>query len=234
MKRYAPTSAVVLAACMLTGCVVQSVHPFATQKTKKRLPGIEDKWRLVSIGKSGKKKENMGDEPWAFSRRDIRAPGGIEKKSPGAAFDVVYFEVKNTVFASITAGDPGDSANEWWLLHVIPVHELCRVDLDDDKLVLTPLDSEWLKKKIRSKKVSLSHIVVDDNRWLFTATSEEWIAFLKEHCDDDDAFNSRFAHHFERADEVENESGEDAGPNGDAEEKDAGNEAPEDSKSVQQ
>jgi hypothetical protein len=72
-------------------------------------------------------------------------------------------------------------------VNTLPVHTLCKVELEGDRLTLKPISYSWMETAIEEKKVSLPYMVGKDLIF-FTATPEQWEAFLKEHGKDPEVF----------------------------------------------
>lgn len=174
---------------LLSGCYVQSLHPFYLAETQIEFPEIAGPWQPVD--ETTKEPEGT---PWTFEKNTIIT----FHDDVASEIEVHYFEVEGRVFADWTAGDLDDEAppNPYWVTHVVPTHSVFRVRHTEQALVLTPLDIDWLDKALKAGDLSLSHVVVDDDRRIFTVSPEIWTRFLIEYGDDPEAFNPDKAYHF--------------------------------------
>ena len=170
----------------LSGCYVQSLHPFYMEETRIEYREIEGQWQPVD--------DDEGETPWTFEKNTILT---YQDDVP-SEIEVRYFEVDGLLFADWTAGDLDDEAppNLFWATHVVPTHSVFRVDLDEQTLALTPLDIDWLDKALKAGVLSLSHVMVDDDRRVFTVSPEIWTRFLIEYGDDSEAFDPDDTYHF--------------------------------------
>lgn len=166
---------------MLAGCIVQSIYPFYTKESISEIPGIEGEWSLLND--NGKPQPV---KPWSFSKNKILAN---DEHGTQGTLKAVYFKAGGSFFLDTTAEDPSKETNEYWTMHVFPVHIVTRVDINENKLTLTPVDLSWLEKAMETGGVDLPHIMQkEDNSLIFTASAEQWMVFLKKYSNDKDAF----------------------------------------------
>ncbi len=166
---------------VLSGCIVQSVQPFYAASSIVQVPGIEGEWAMLDA--KGKARDQNA---WNFGRDRVIT---YDDQGARGELKVTYFRVGDGYFADATADEPSAGTSSWWVMHVVPVHTVSRVVLTDDSLVIVPLSFAWMKRAIREQRVSLPSI-----RWdaaddlVFTATSEEWLAFLEKFGSNTDVF----------------------------------------------
>ena len=180
MKRIAPILAVLLA-----GCIVQSFHPFYTDKSKVALPQLNGEWDAVTA--FGEKVDATNSPPWHISSDQIIA---YDSDSLSSKVEVVFFKLSGQLFCDSTAGDIGDSKTpEYWAWHVRRIHTVTKVETNCDLLTFKPLDIDWLTNGIAAGRVSLSCLTQrGDNLPLFTATPADWERFLARYAKNPDAF----------------------------------------------
>ncbi|TAN37869.1 MAG: hypothetical protein EPN25_14940 [Nitrospirae bacterium] len=185
-----------LLSVVLSGCFIQSFHPFYTEGSLIDLPEITGAWQLVSQGS-----ENLADqyrEPWQFEKNRI----WTFEKGVSSRLDVKYFRVEGTLFADLVMAEPeeGSGPNKWWLLHTVPVHSVCKVQLSGDTVSFNPLNGDWLIGQIKKKKIILSSMQLDEKgeHTVLTASSKELSDFLKKYRDDAGAFPKDNAYTFRR------------------------------------
>lgn len=75
-------------------------------------------------------------------------------------------------------------------------HDILLVKFDSARLSLIPIDSDWLKKSLEAKAVTLSTVAGDTDT--ITASSQELKAFCRQFADDKEAFKPNSAFGFKR------------------------------------
>ncbi|MDT8389688.1 MAG: hypothetical protein RRC34_04165 [Lentisphaeria bacterium] len=182
----------------LCGCYVQSLNTFFTDDLKIELSDIEGQW--VSVAQAGEAMEGEKITPWVFGEETI---GTYDGKNNFSELDVTYFKIGETVYMDFTAGEPGDDfekvCNSFWVAGITPVHSLCKVILQGDTLVMIPMSYEWFEKRIKEKTLKLHYVKAgEESLPVFTVSSKEWVAFLKQHGDDKTLFNEKYRYVFSR------------------------------------
>lgn len=179
--------AAALAAFLFAGCFVQSFHPYYTKTAICTIPGIEGEWTPID-----KKSDGKPLRPWVI--RGDRIMTYDENGAPGL-LKVVYFRAGESFFIDTIAETPPEGAvNEWWTMHLLPLHIVTRVDMSDNGLTLTPIDFDYMGKALEKGEVRLTYIKrKDDDSVLFTASPEEWIEFLKKYGKDKLVFSDKNA-----------------------------------------
>ncbi len=183
----------ILGAILAAGCIVQSLNPFYTEGAEVELPAILGRWSPAEDGKA-----EEGRKPWRFEARQVVT---YDDDGLGATLDVTYFKVGEHTFVDSSPDEAHDDqdTSEWWNVHLLATHSLCRVTLRGDRLQLRPLDYEWLRDAVREKKAALPHVEMRGReRIVFTATPEEWEIFLRKFGGHDGAFPEEHALAFVR------------------------------------
>lgn len=182
----------------LTGCFVQSIHPFYTDAARVKMPEVLGEWDLVAA--TGEDLSTNGVKPWVFSEGDENRYSILvhDKENAAAQIKAVFFKAGEQVFCDFTAGALPDEMklNTYWVFNVRAVHTVYRADLGGDELKLIPLDFQWVTKAIENKELDLPHIKEEGNDKaipLFTATPAEWGTFLKAHGASTNAFPEKNA-----------------------------------------
>ena len=180
MKRFLTLGMTGLAAAVLAGCV-QSLNPFYTDDAKVTMPGINGAWTMLDDHGVPRKQK-----AWVFGDDEIVT---YSDKGGSGTLDVVYFKVGDTTFMDTTAHSPDETVvSEWWTIHVSPVHLLCRIGTNDNRLILRPLNFDWLKEALSSNEVSLAVVTEKGDPALFYASPGDWMQFLKRYGTNDEAF----------------------------------------------
>jgi hypothetical protein len=181
---------------IFSGCVVQSLNPFYVQDAAVKLPELSGSWYLVKSGSDDSSVDYK--TPWALD--DDGKFRTFDEKGNSGVLEVRFFKVDDIVFMDLCAGDIEESkVNFWWAMHVVPVHTLCRVKADKDQMELVPLDYNWLQDQLKEGKVKLPFLKADsEDIFIFSASSSQWMALLKELKDNKEAFPSEKAYIFKR------------------------------------
>ena len=182
MKRAFPVLFILLA-----GCIVQSFHPFYTDKSKVALPQLNGEWDAITLW--GEDVTNRV-APWRISDNEIVA---YDKDSAPAKIHVTFFKLDSkTLFCDSIAGDIGNDNKvpSYWAWHVRPIHTVTKVEMVGSVLTFRPLDLDWLTNRVATGKSSLLRLSrAEDNHWpLFTASPDDWEKLLTKNANNSDAF----------------------------------------------
>ena len=174
------------------GCITLSIHPFYDNDDVVYDPALVGIW--------GDPDETR--ETWIFKKGDdnsyrlivkqegIIKPDENAKKArvefiPGenpqidGIFNAHMLKLNNKMYLDLypEAPEPG---NEFFKDHVIRAHSILKVEIEGKKLFLTPLDVDWLKSSLKSKKVKIKH-EYRDKQVILTAPTEELQQFVIKH-----------------------------------------------------
>jgi hypothetical protein len=176
MKRT-PFAVVMTIAAFLSGCV-PSLHPLYTDADLAYDPALVGEWS--SEGSS---------ETWTFtgdSEKEYKLVY-VDKDGAKGEFDVHLVKVKDRLFLDFFPKDPELQQNDFYKMHLLPVHTFMKVEQIEPTLIMSPLNPEWLGKYLEENPDAIAHDEVDD-RLVLTAGTKELQAFLLEHVDDKDAW----------------------------------------------
>lgn len=181
---------------LCSGCIVQSLNPFFVKEAAVALPELKGEWLLVSEGKEDVSQKYK--TPWTLD-----GDGNFQTyddKGIGSLLEARFFKVDDAVFVDLYPGDiEQNKINFWWALHVAPVHSVCRVRADKDQMVLVPLDYNWLQDQLKAGKVKLPFLKAEnEDIFIFSASSSEWMKLLKGLKDNGEAFPAEKAYIFKR------------------------------------
>ncbi len=110
-----------------------------------------------------------------------------EQEKPVAAdFEVHLVRIGSQYFLDFYPGAP-NVGDDFYRLHLLPVHTIARITVEPEHLQLSLLDSAWLKKQMDNKSVQLDSNKVDGDV-ILAATTEELQGFVDRFATDDDAF----------------------------------------------
>jgi hypothetical protein len=170
----------VLALCLLlSGCVVGSLNPFYTEDTVVKMPELYGSWYFIQDI------EANDESPMVLSegKMTIYDDKGVPEDAP-----VTFFKVDDTLFIDVFPNR--GRLKEDLVKDQPPVHLVSRVKvISSDKMSFNALDYEWLAKEIEAGTMTLPHQRAgSETDIVFTASSAEWIEFLRQHKDDPRAF----------------------------------------------
>ena len=71
---------------------------------------------------------------------------------------------------------------------------MCKLDIKKSKLAIIPLNLKWFSERIKECTLNIPYVKSKDkdSNFIFTATPEEWITFLKKYKDSEDVFNPEY------------------------------------------
>ena len=181
MKRALPVLLI-----FLSGCLVQSFHPFYTDKSKVALPGLNGEWDAVTIW-GDKAATNL--PPWRISGNELVA---YDSATPSSKIRVTFFKVGERLFCDSAADDVGDGPKlpSYLAQHLRGVHVITKIETNEDTLAFLPLDYDWLTVCLGEGKALLPYLTrAEEKNWmLFTATPADWENFLTTYGSDAKAF----------------------------------------------
>ncbi|HWR97079.1 MAG TPA: hypothetical protein VN317_01520 [Candidatus Methanoperedens sp.] len=112
---------------------------------------------------------------YEFGHRIARRTG----KGISGPIESTFFTIDGQLFLDTTAGKiEEEELDIFWRAQVVPVHLLFKVEVIKDRLLLQPLDDKHVGHFVEEGKADLPHVIVEKNR-LFTASSEQWVEFLR-------------------------------------------------------
>lgn len=174
-----------LSAIVVTGCIVHSVQPFCTERSKVKLPQLDGEWDLLtSFG------DNVAEKhfkPWVFTNDTLTA---WDEAGSRGQINVTYFKVGSRLYCDSIAGDAEDKSVNWyWIWHVRPMHTVSQVEMKDDTVKFRPLDLDWFTNIVARRIYKLPQIDQSDAKWpICTATPQQWEKFLTRYGGDTNAF----------------------------------------------
>ncbi len=170
----------VFAVCFLvSGCVVGSLNPFYTADLVMKMPELYGKWYFIQDI------EANDESPMVLSEGKMTV---YDDKGVPEDAQVTFFKVDETLFIDVFP-DKG-RLKEDLVKDEPPVHLVSRVKIvGPDKMSFNSLDYEWLAKEVEAGNINLSHKpAVTDSDIVFTASSAQWVDFLRQYKDDLRAF----------------------------------------------
>lgn len=71
-------------------------------------------------------------------------------------------------------------------------HSVGKIIIEQEQVKFIPLDYDWLKEELKKGKIKLPYVTLQEyygDILIFLATSSEWMAFLRQHKDNNEAFS---------------------------------------------
>jgi len=159
---------------MSSGCL-RSLHPLYTDKTLHFDQNLVGTWL------------DKDSSVWTFVQTSAKAYELIytEKGSPGR-FDARLVKLGKYTFLDLFPKELV-MQNGFYKFHMIPVHSIIRVWIDEKNLRMSMLDQEWFKNQIEKKKIKLAH-ERRENEFILTASTADLQKFVLKYADDPKAF----------------------------------------------
>ncbi len=92
-------------------------------------------------------------------------------------FETHLFRLENKMFLDVYPEDPSEDINESWIMHMMPMHSIYRVDGIDSLLTLVPIDYDWVKKTVDANPEMLEHTYIHEHL-LIIAPTEKYRQFV--------------------------------------------------------
>lgn len=173
----------VVAAAVLSGCVVQCIQPLFAESECVAYPGLAGTWV---------QKEDDGKEVgvWAFEENERQYKmTHTDEKGRKAIFNVAAGKIGTNIFLDFSLRDPlpGGQLNDLAGAGLIAAHAFVKVVKTNDALLIVAMNYEWLEKHLAENPKAIAHLV-QDKRFIVSASTSELQAFVARHAHDDKAF----------------------------------------------
>ena len=171
--RFIPFT-IIVAAFTISGCL-RSLHPFYTEKTIVFEPKLVGTW------------VDQDSSVWTFVQSEPKAYELVytEKGSPGR-FSAHLVKLGKLMFLDLFPREPV-LQNGFYKFHLVPVHTILRVWIDEDGLRMAMLNHDWFKDQVDKKKVNLAQ-ERRENEIILTASTADLQKFVVKYADDPKAF----------------------------------------------
>ena len=175
----------VLAAAMLSGCVVQCIQPLFAERECVTYPGLAGTWV---------QKEDDGKEigVWTFEENERQYKlAHTDEKGRKAIFNVAAGKIGTNTFFDLSLQDPlpGGQLNDLAGAGLIAAHAFVKVVKTNDALLLFAMNYEWLEKHLSENPKAIAHIV-QDKRFILSGSTAELQSFVARQAHDDKAFGN--------------------------------------------
>jgi hypothetical protein len=175
----------VLAFALLLGCGgcieeladQKAVEPLFAEGDRVSLPAIVGTW------------VSDGDEPFALAIRAVEGDYAVtttEKGRSDRPVAVRLGRLGGALYWDATAL-PGEEHEALRDQHLLPLHSIARIRVEDERLVIAPLRSDWVKAALADASLDTPHVLIEGEP-LLTGSTAELQQLLLAHGDDEDAF----------------------------------------------
>jgi hypothetical protein len=157
-------------ALLIAGCL-PSLHPLYDDKTLIFKEELVGKWM-------------EDDDLWQFTRAgdkeyELRIHDDEEELG---RFSAHLIEIKGMMFLDLFPdSEPLEDLDDFYKIHILPVHTFMKVDQINPNLQLRMIDYDKVKNMLENDPNVIKHEVVDDDRIVLTASTEELQRFVTEH-----------------------------------------------------
>jgi hypothetical protein len=165
-----------------------SLHPLFTDTERTSDPALAGVWQ-------DNQQENTFTLRWFpdgklyFLKTDMKD----QPATPGE-FNAVLGTVGKHRFLEIVPRRPNNiPAKSFFGGHFFQACSFWKVDLDGDKLTLTPLNYQWVEAMVKAKKLEIKHEQQEGGFIILTASTAELKAFVLKYADDKAAFSGTLA-----------------------------------------
>jgi hypothetical protein len=171
---------------LLVGCVPTGVHPFYRETDVIQDPALLGVWKDKPDGK----------ERWTFTPGEGNGYAlEIQSDDQRAVLVAHLFKLGKERFLDLY---PAKLALEEKLeknpysLALIPGHVFFRVLATGPTLRMSSMGLEWLGKELKQHPKAIEHVIMPEDRVVFTAGTEAMQAFIKQHLNDAEAWNEMY------------------------------------------
>lgn len=179
MRKCLAAAALVL---VCAGCI-RTLHPLYTRDDVTFDPAIVGTW---------KPPEEEGKERWVFRKGGPKHYGvtQIDNEGNKGKLEARLVELDGHRFLDFYPEKPQEEENNFYLLHLQPVHTFVKVVGTGETLRLAPMDPRWLQNYLEEHPDALEYQEVEKGPPLLTASTKQLQKFVLKHADDEDAWGS--------------------------------------------
>lgn len=177
MGKTLPLSVALVLALAMSSCV-PSLHPLYTEEDVVFEPDLVGTWS-----------EGDDDDTWTFAQDGGKAYKLVFADEPDTKgeFKVHLVKLEGRLFLDLFPGEPELEANDFYKLHLLPLHTFMQVRRITPTLEMSMIDPDWLGKLLENDPRALPHERTKDHLVL-TAKPKELQAFLLKHAANEDAW----------------------------------------------
>jgi hypothetical protein len=183
------------AAFLLKGCKLFSLHPLYTPSDLVFIPEITGTWRMEDDETMVMIRAEK-DSAYRFTQIDgwdsVHYQLNLTRLGRHIYMDLYPFENCGTFSGTFMTDsqEQGDcSKSENILRNFLPVHSFSRVEMRQDRLVITEFDVDRLKSLFEKNRIRLGHEKLEEEDLiLLTASTDDLRKFIVKYADDPKAF----------------------------------------------
>lgn len=181
MRSIRPSWLLIAITAALVGCI-PSLYPIYTERDVVMRREIVGRWT-----------NGDNSQSWTFSPGEGNAYElvFVDKEGRDANFTAHLTEISEVLFMDLYPKRSSEVDPGFYNLHLVSVHTFFRVGLSEEKLNLSFLDPQWLKRLDQENRGSFLH-VRHDNSVVLTANTARLRGFVAKHLDSEGAFTSPF------------------------------------------
>jgi hypothetical protein len=180
-----PALALAVLAGFLAGCLPTAVHPFYQVADLVQDPGLLGVWRTAE-GKDG----------WTFTQGEGKSYTlEIQIDDQRVVCAAHLFRLGNDRFLDLYPAERALGANlenNPYGIGLVPAHGFLRVHDTTSKLRMSCMGLDWLKERLKRDPRAAAHVMLPDGRVVLTGETEALQAFVKEHINNADAWNTMY------------------------------------------
>jgi DNA-directed RNA polymerase subunit H (RpoH/RPB5) len=168
-----------LLAAILGGCV-PSLHSLFTDKDVFFEPQLVGTWSA-----------EHSKEIWQFTKQaDSNTYEFIYTDENGnkGSFAGTLGRINGMIFLDLFPDNSEIQANDFYKAHLVPAHTFLKIEQIQPTLKMRLMNPDKLGKMLASDPNLLKHEVIEDNRVVITASTQQLQQFMKQHANDEDLF----------------------------------------------
>ena len=166
-----------LLAAILGGCV-PSLHPLYTDKDLAFEEKLSGSW-------------SDSEQIWKFegdSEEKSYELIILDKDLKKGEFTAHLVKIDNMLFLDLFPEKPGLQAHDFYKFHLLRVHTFVRVEQIEPTLQMQMMNPDTIKQMLKNDPNLIKHEIVEEDRIILTASTEQLQKIMKKHANDEDFF----------------------------------------------
>ncbi len=166
-----------LLAAILGGCV-PSLHPLYTDKDLTFEEKLSGSW-------------SDSEQIWKFegdSEEKSYELIILDKDLKKGEFTAHLVKIDNMLFLDLFPEKPGLQAHDFYKFHLLRVHTFVRVEQIEPTLQMQMMNPDTIKQMLKNDPNLIKHEIVEEDRIILTASTEQLQKLMKKHANDEDFF----------------------------------------------
>ena len=165
---------------LLSGCIVQSLHPLYTDEN------VIFDTRLI-----GQWSEEGSEEIWEFSRLDEKRYGCVVyvDEDEKGMLEARLLTIKGKMFFDFFPTEPDWPSGIFYQLHLMPVHTFAFVEQIEPTLQIRFPNMDWLQELLEKNPDAIRHEKRGKHDVILSASTEVLQTFWLAHIDTEGAFD---------------------------------------------